>query len=43
MISEEDYRNIEETLYLLTLSGMYESIHKVRSEPIKKCSDKLDW
>ncbi len=43
IISEEDYRAIEETLYLLSIPGMKESITKGRREPIEKCSNKLDW
>jgi antitoxin YefM len=43
MISEEDYSAIQETLYLLSVPGMRESIVKARKEPKSKCKDKLDW
>ncbi|MCC8368886.1 MAG: type II toxin-antitoxin system Phd/YefM family antitoxin [Rickettsia endosymbiont of Oxypoda opaca] len=43
MISEADYRNMEETLYLLSIPGLHKSIIEGRAEPIDKCSDKLTW
>lgn len=43
MISEEDFKAMQETLYLMSIPGMRESIQKGRKEPISKCSDKLDW
>ncbi|WP_341794969.1 type II toxin-antitoxin system Phd/YefM family antitoxin [Rickettsia endosymbiont of Rhinocyllus conicus] len=43
LISEEDYRNMEETLYLLSIPNMHKSITEGRKEPIEKCSNKLDW
>lgn len=43
LISEEDYRNMEETLYLLSIPNMHKSIVEGRKEPIEECSDKLDW
>jgi prevent-host-death family protein len=43
IISEEDYRSMEETLYLLSIPGMRESINEARKDPIDKCASKLDW
>ncbi|MFC1621669.1 type II toxin-antitoxin system Phd/YefM family antitoxin [Candidatus Omnitrophota bacterium] len=43
LISEEDWRAIQETLYLLSIPGMRESIRKGLKAPIKKCSKKLKW
>jgi antitoxin YefM len=43
MISAEDYNAIQETLYLLSIPGMRESILKAKKESKKKCKDKLDW
>ena len=43
LISEEDWRAIQETLYLLSLPGMRESVRKGLKTPIKKCSKKLKW
>ena len=39
----EDYRNIKETLYLLSIPGMRESIDEGRCENIDQCVNKLDW
>jgi prevent-host-death family protein len=43
LLSEEDWRSIQETLYLLSISNMRESIIKGMKTPIEKCSDKLEW
>lgn len=43
LISEEDFNAIQETLYLLSIAGMRESIIEGIHEPIEECSDKLDW
>lgn len=43
MISEEDWKSIQETLYLTSIPKMRESIIKGKNEPLSKCSDKLDW
>lgn len=43
LISEEDWRSIQETLYLTSIPGMRESIKKGLKTPVKKCSKKLDW
>ena len=43
LISEDDWRAIQETLYLTAIPGMKESILKAAKEPIKKRSRKLDW
>ncbi|HDZ76788.1 MAG TPA: type II toxin-antitoxin system Phd/YefM family antitoxin [Candidatus Omnitrophica bacterium] len=43
LISEDDWRSIQETLYLLSIPGMRESIRKGLKTPIKKCSKKLIW
>jgi antitoxin YefM len=43
LISEEDWRSIQETLYLLSIPGMRESIRKGLKTPIKKCSQRLKW
>lgn len=38
LISEEDWRAIQETLYLLSIPGMRESIRKGIRTSVKKCS-----
>ena len=43
LVSEDDWRSIQETLYLLSIRGMRESIRKGLSTPVKKCSKKLRW
>ena len=43
LISEEDWRAIKETLFLLSVPGMRESIRKGLKTPIKKCNKKLNW
>ena len=43
MISEEDYNGIKETLYLLSIPNMRESIIAGLKEPVSKCSDSLEW
>lgn len=43
LVSEEDWLDIEETLYLLSIPGMRESIKKGLKTPVSKCSKKLNW
>lgn len=43
LISEEDWRSIQETLYLLNIPGMRESIREGLSTPIEACSEKISW
>jgi len=43
LISEDDWRSIQETLYLLSIGGMRESIRKGFKTPVEKCSEKPGW
>jgi len=43
LISEDDWRSIQETLYLLSIPDMRESIRKGLKTPVRKCSEKLGW
>jgi len=43
LVSEEDWNSISETLHLLSVPGMRESILEGMSEPITECSKELDW
>ena len=43
LISEEDWRAIQETLYLLSIPGMRESIREGMAAPIEECSKELNW
>ena len=42
MIGEEEWRAVEETLYLLSVPGMRESIVKGMKTPVEKCSNTLN-
>ena len=43
LVSEEDWRAIQETLYLLSIPGMRESIRKGLRTPIGKLTKSLKW
>ncbi|HAR49271.1 antitoxin [Smithella sp. SCADC] len=43
LISEDDWRAIEETLYLTAIPGMRESIKKGLKTPVDKCDKELKW
>lgn len=43
LISEADWRSIQETLHLVSIPGMRESIQKGMAEPLSKASKKLRW
>ena len=42
LVSEEDWVAIQETLFLLSVPGMRESIHKGISTPTEQCDEALD-
>jgi prevent-host-death family protein len=43
LVSEEDWRAIEETLHLTAIPGMRESIKKGLKTPVDKCDKELKW
>ena len=43
LIAEEDWRSINETLYLLNIPGMRESIIKGLKTPVGKCAKDIAW
>ena len=43
LVSEEDWRAIQETLFLLSIPGMRESIREGMATPIDDCSKELNW
>ena len=43
LVSEEDWRAIQETLYLTSIPGMKQAIIKGMRTPVKKCDKELDW
>jgi antitoxin YefM len=43
LISEEDWRAIQETLYLISIPGMRESIREGLQTRVEECAMELDW
>ncbi len=43
LISEDDWRSIQETLHLLSVPGMRESIVEGMKTPVEECAEALDW
>jgi antitoxin YefM len=43
LISEEDWRAIQETLYLTSVPGMRESIQDGIKSPVEECDEELEW
>lgn len=43
LVSEEDWNAIAETLYLLSVPGMRESIQKGLETPLAECAKELNW
>ena len=43
LVSEDDWRSIQETLHLLSVPGMRESIQEGMKTPVDECSDDPGW
>lgn len=43
LVSEEDWQSLQETLYLLSIPGMRESIRNGLATPVDKCKMDIDW
>src|SRR5882762_2320254 len=43
LVSMDDWRAMQETLFLLSISGMSASIRKGLATPVKECLESLDW
>lgn len=43
LVSEDDWRAIEETLHLVSIPGMRESILEGGATPVEECADELEW
>jgi prevent-host-death family protein len=43
LISEDDWRSIQETIYLLNIPGMRESVREGLATPVEECTRELDW
>ena len=43
LVSEEDWRAIQETVYLLSIPGMRQSIRRGLATPATKCAKEPGW
>ncbi len=43
LVSEEDWSAIQETLFLLSVPGMRESIREGLETPLSECDEDLEW
>ena len=43
LVSEDDWRAVQETLYLTGIPGMRASIRKGLKTSVEECSKELDW
>ena len=43
LIGEDDWRSIQETLYLTSIPGMRESIIAGMKTPVDECEEELNW
>ena len=43
LVAEDDWAAIQETLFLLSVPGMRESIKIGMTEPLGSCATELDW
>ena len=43
LVSEDDWRSVQETLYLVSIPGMRDSILEGMAAPVDELSGELDW
>jgi antitoxin YefM len=43
LVSEEDWRAVQETLHLSSIPGMRESIREGLKTSVEECEEELDW
>ncbi len=43
LISEDDWHAVQETLYLVSIPGMRQSIRKGMATPVDELEEQLDW
>ena len=43
LLSEDDWRALQETLYLLSIPGMRDSIRQGLATKLEDCVEELDW
>lgn len=43
LVSEDDWRSVQETLHLLSVPGMRESIREGLAAPLEECGEEPGW
>ena len=43
LVSEKDWASVQETMYLLSIPGMRESILEGMETPVEECETEIDW
>ena len=43
LLCEEDWRAVQETMHLLAIPGMRESIRDGLATPLEECQDEVEW
>lgn len=43
LVSEEDWRALAETVHLMSIPGMAQSIREGMATPLEECVEELDW
>ncbi|MCH9648284.1 MAG: type II toxin-antitoxin system Phd/YefM family antitoxin [Deltaproteobacteria bacterium] len=43
LVAESDWRALSETVYLMSIPGMADSIREGLEEPLEESSEELDW
>ncbi|MDM8540008.1 type II toxin-antitoxin system Phd/YefM family antitoxin [Desulfococcaceae bacterium HSG9] len=43
LLSEDDWESIQETLFLISIPGMRESIREGLNTPIEECKESIEW
>ncbi len=43
LVSEKDWASVQETMYLLSIPDMRESIREGMGTPVDDCAEELDW
>lgn len=43
LVSQEDWRAVQETLYLVSIPGLRESIREGLETPVDQCDTELTW
>ena len=43
LVSAEDWSSIQETMFLLSIPGMRESIREGMNTPLSECTTELNW